>query len=101
MVAIAPSHGRATRAYGEHNNYTLRKHEVRSRPVRGAVWTEQIGIHHQQLLPGAYDSPESGTAFAKLQLEHAATPSATAPPDTITVNEVLQIRPRRYANKVL
>ena len=39
-----------------------------------AVWTDTAGIRQQKLLPGAYDSEESRTAFARLQLELAASP---------------------------
>src|SRR5437764_129649 len=34
-----------------------------------AVWTDPTGGRHQKLLPGTYDSSESRTAFAQLQLE--------------------------------
>jgi integrase len=43
-----------------------------------AVWTDPLGIRHQKLLPGAFDSAESRTAFARLQLELETSPTATA-----------------------
>jgi hypothetical protein len=56
-----------------------------------AVWTDRFGERHQKLLPGTYDSPESRTAFARLQLELASAPHAAQRPDPegVTVNEVL------------
>jgi integrase len=47
-------------------------------------------VRHQKLLPGRYDSPESRTAFARLQLELEASPAgAAADPAGVTVAEVL------------
>lgn len=56
-----------------------------------AVWTDPAGVRHQQLLPGPFDSPESRTAFARLQLELETAPYRPRPadPDGITVNELL------------
>ena len=55
-----------------------------------AVWTDQTGIRHQKLLPGPFDSSESRTAFARLQLEIETAPTGTVTdPDGITVNEVM------------
>ena len=34
-----------------------------------AVWTDRAGTRQFRMLPGAYDSPESRTAFAALLLE--------------------------------
>ena len=67
-------------------SYLLHKQSGRAR----AVWTDATGIRHQKLLPGEYDSPESRTAFARLQLELATSPSVTVTDlDSITVAEVL------------
>jgi hypothetical protein len=55
-----------------------------------AVWTDALGLRHQKLLPGPFDSPESRTAFATLQLELETSPAAAvADPNGITVAEVL------------
>lgn len=43
------------------------------------VWTDKLGIRRQTLLPGAFDSSESRTAFARLQLEIEVSPSAAIP----------------------
>jgi len=43
-----------------------------------AVWTDAAGIRHQKLLPGAFNSPESKVAHARLALELAATSSPVA-----------------------
>ncbi|QJW95616.1 tyrosine-type recombinase/integrase [Frigoriglobus tundricola] len=69
-------------------SYLIHKQSGRAR----AVWTDQTGTRHQQLLPGAFESPESRTAFARLQLElvsasHPITQAARR--DGLTVNEVL------------
>ncbi|MDY3563007.1 hypothetical protein R5W23_004490 [Gemmata sp. JC673] len=55
-------------------SYLLHKQSGRAR----AVWTDATGIRQQKLLPGLYDSPESRTAFAQLQLEIAAHPHYSA-----------------------
>ena len=39
-----------------------------------AVWTDQNGVRCFKMLPGAYDSPESRSAFAALLLELQAAP---------------------------
>src|SRR5262245_39178230 len=39
-----------------------------------AVWTEQTGHRRFQILPGAFNSPESRAAFAALLLEQQAAP---------------------------
>lgn len=39
-----------------------------------AVWTDSTGERHQKLLPGSFNSTESRTAFARLQLEMEAAP---------------------------
>jgi integrase len=56
-----------------------------------AVWTDTNGIRHQKLLPGPFDSPESRTAFARLQLELESDPlrQCGADQNSITVAEVL------------
>ena len=41
------------------------------------VWTDAAGDHRYKLLPGAFNSPESLQAFARLQLELAVAPTAT------------------------
>jgi hypothetical protein len=57
-----------------------------------AVWTDTLGERHQKLLPGKYDSLESRTAFARLQLELETSPLASlidsAYPTGISVNEL-------------
>lgn len=56
-----------------------------------AVWTDRLGVRHQKLLPGLYDSAESRTAFAALQLmlETAPQQVSATDPKAITVNELL------------
>jgi integrase len=68
-------------------SYLLHQQSGRAR----AVWTDQTGTRQQKLLPGAYDSPESRTAFARLQLELATAPHQPPGPDRpeLSVNEVL------------
>ena len=67
-------------------SYLFHKQSGRAR----AVWTDTTGTRQQKLLPGAYDSPESRTAFARLQLEHETSPAAAvAAPNGISVNELL------------
>lgn len=67
-------------------SYLFHKQSGRAR----AVWTDLSGTRQQKLLPGEYDSPESRTAFARLQLEHEASPAAAvATPNGISVNELL------------
>jgi hypothetical protein len=39
-----------------------------------AVWTDPVGVRRFRLLPGAFDSQESRTAFAALLLELDAAP---------------------------
>jgi integrase len=54
------------------------------------VWTDTLGIRHERLLPGLYQSPDSLTAKARLELELAISPTQPAANRTaITVNEVL------------
>ena len=55
-----------------------------------AVWTDQTGTRHQQLLPGPFDSSESRTAFARLQLEIEASPHhvRAAATNGTTINEL-------------
>jgi len=43
------------------------------------VWTDAAGNRREKVLPGAYDSPESREAFARLQLELAVSPAAAVP----------------------
>jgi integrase len=69
-------------------SYLLHRQSGRAR----AVWTDQTGIRQQKLLPGSFDSPESRTAFARLQLEIEAAPhlpSDAARRVGVSVNEVL------------
>jgi integrase len=56
-----------------------------------AVWTDQTGNRQFRMLPGPFDSQESRSAFARLQLELAAVPhhSQSRATVTVTVNEVL------------
>jgi hypothetical protein len=44
-----------------------------------AVWTDSAGTRHFRMLPGPFDSPESRTAFARLQLELEAAPTQPRP----------------------
>lgn len=68
-------------------SYLIHRQSGRAR----AVWTDSTGTRQQKLLPGAYNSEESRTAFARLQLELAAAPhlSTTTQPTSVSVNEVL------------
>ena len=55
-----------------------------------AVWTDAGGVRQFRMLPGAFDSDESKTAFARLQLELATAHVATViDNDAISVNELL------------
>ena len=54
-------------------SYLFHKQTGRAR----AVWTDRHGTRHDKLLPGGHDSPESRTAFARLQLELEASPTTT------------------------
>jgi integrase len=56
-----------------------------------AVWTDQTGNRQFRMLPGLFESQESRTTFARLQLELAAVPyrSPGRATDVVTVNEVL------------
>ena len=58
-----------------------------------AVWTDATGTRHFRMLPGAYGSPESRSAFARLQLELEGEPHRSSrpnpPPSGSSVNEVL------------
>lgn len=64
-----------------------------------AVWTDTVGIRHFRMLPGSFDSPESKTAFARLQLELAAAPVASSvDPVSISVCEIL-LAYLEYASK--
>ena len=62
-------------------------------PQRGkarAVWTDALGIRRFRMMPGAFNSPESKAAFARLLLELAASPVAgTGDASGISLNEVL------------
>jgi len=54
------------------------------------VWYDSLGVRRQKLLPGAFNSPESRTAFAKFQLELEACPvPAEVTRDGLTVAELL------------
>src|ERR1700722_18184216 len=54
------------------------------------VWTDTLGIRHEKLLPGLYQSSKSLAAKARLELELATSPTQSAANQTsITVNEVL------------
>ena len=55
-----------------------------------AIWYDASGTRQQKLLPGAFDSPESRTAFARLQLELETSPAATvANPAALVMAELL------------
>jgi integrase len=56
-----------------------------------AVWPDATGAHVQTLLPGKYDSTESRTAFAQLQLEIEASPlqSPDIRSESVSVNELM------------
>lgn len=66
--------------------YCLHKQSGRGR----AVWTDASGVRHFKLLPGAFESSESRTAFATLLLELGSSP-ATVPavPLGMTLAEVM------------
>jgi integrase len=69
-------------------SYVLHKQSGRGR----LTWTDTAGIRQQKLLPGAFNSPESLVAKARLELEIATSATATAPgtPNSnISVAEVL------------
>ena len=76
-----PPHRKLTPSYLEH------KQSGRAR----AVWTDVLGVRHFEMLPGAYGSPESRTAFAQLELRLAASPHSAqiADGETVSVNELL------------
>lgn len=55
-----------------------------------AVWYDHTGTRQQKLLPGSFNSPESRTAFARLQLELESSPtSSMTPGDGMTLAELL------------
>jgi integrase len=56
-----------------------------------AVWTNQSGRRQFRLLPGPFNSQESRSAFARLQLELAATPHQLPgrTSNNVSVNQVL------------
>ena len=56
-----------------------------------AVWTDHTGARQQKLLPGPFESAESRTAFAVLQLELVAAPhhSPGGASADVSVNEVM------------
>jgi integrase len=74
-----PRHRKPTPSYLEH------KQSGRAR----AVWTDAAGVRQFRMLPGAYGSPESRTAFAQLQLELEAAPHHRPDASEASVNEVL------------
>lgn len=51
--------------------YTSHKQTGRGR----IVWTDTIGVRRERLLPGLFNSDESRTAFARLQLEILSSPT--------------------------
>lgn len=54
------------------------------------VWTDALGIRRERLLPGAFGSPESLTAKARLELELAAAATTiTTPTSDVSVAELL------------
>jgi len=67
-------------------SYVLHKQSGRGR----LVWSDSLGNHFQRLLPGPFNSPESLTAKARLELELATSPTGSlAEKNGITVAEVL------------
>lgn len=67
-------------------SYLLHKNSGRAR----AVWTDAFGSRQFRLLPGAYASAESRTAFARLQLELESTPHhQITSSSSVSVSEVL------------
>jgi hypothetical protein len=70
-----------------HPSYLLHQQSGRGR----AIWTDPLGVRRYKLLPGAYDSPESRTAFGRLLLELEAAPHHVHVdgPDGITMAEML------------
>ncbi|QEG30176.1 hypothetical protein GobsT_49790 [Gemmata obscuriglobus] len=56
-------------------SYVLHKQSGRGR----AVWYDSAGVRQQKLLPGGFNSAESRTAFARLQLELEVTLAPVAP----------------------
>lgn len=74
-----PRQRKSTPSYLEH------KQSGRAR----AVWTDTAGVRQFRMLPGAYDSSESRTAFARLQLELEAAPHHLDNSSEVSVNEVL------------
>ncbi len=65
-----------------------------------AVWTDQSGNRQFRMLPGLFDSQESCSAFARLQLELAATPHQLSERATavLSMNEML-VAYLRYAEQ--
>ncbi|HSQ58640.1 MAG TPA: tyrosine-type recombinase/integrase, partial [Gemmata sp.] len=55
------------------------------------VWTDHVGIRHERLLPGAYNSPESLAAKARLELELVTSPTRQVITDrpSLSVAELL------------
>jgi len=47
-----------------------------------------LGVRQQKLLPGPFDSPESRTAFAKLQLEICTSPTGAVVVNNISLVEL-------------
>jgi len=67
-------------------SYLLHTQSGRAR----TVWTDSVGTRRFRLLPGAYDSPESRAAYAKLLLELDAAPHhPVVTTDGTTVAEVM------------
>jgi integrase len=53
-------------------------------------WYDALGVRHEKLLPGAFGSPESLSAKARLELELATSPTGTVTENNrISVGEVL------------
>src|SRR5215510_9482260 len=68
-------------------SYVLHKQTGRAR----ATWTDALGVPRQKLLPGEFDSQESRTAFARLQLELPTTPLTTEPKKAKTALSVAEL----------
>jgi len=74
------------RKRNSHPSYLEHKQNGNARPV----WTDALGVRQFRALPGAFNSPESKAAFARLLLELATSPvAAVGDPSGVTVNEVL------------
>jgi hypothetical protein len=75
--------------------YTLHKQSDHGR----LTWTDLLGIRQEKLLPGAFNSPESLTAKARLELELATSPTGTLATDNKRPpSNLVRERWRRFGN---